>query len=206
MHCWRLPRPSGPASGKAGSSNFYLSSASARSAFVYTHMTQLPVFSSSYACPYFYEYKSISNSVSVSRGTFQSHRGRDMRAKTSRTAQPELPQAGRSWPMSVSVRDDVPQSLSLSFAAGGAEFPSSPTFQISNRQFLVRLETSVTPRKQRAGVNSNRHFSEGMVRGNCVLPCIGDLLFLAGSHISNRLHLRLENVPNSNKRKALREF
>jgi hypothetical protein len=98
--------------------------------------------------------------------------------------------------------DDVPQT----FVAGGADFPSSPAFQISNSQFLVRLETAVTPRKQRAGVNSNRHFSEGMVRGNCVLPCIGNLLFLGGDQVSNRLHLRLENVPNSNKRKALLEF
>jgi hypothetical protein len=169
--------------------------------FVYTnHPT--PHLSSSYAYPYFYEYKIISNSVSVSRGTFQPRRGRDMRAKSSPTAQPKLPQAGRSRPLSISVRYDVPQT----FAAGGADFPSSPAFQISNRQFLVRLETSVTPRKQRAGVNSNRHFSEGMVRGNCVLPCIGNLLFLGDDQISNRLHLRLENAPNSNKRKALREF
>jgi hypothetical protein len=172
---------------------------------VYSHHPT-PVVSSSYARPYFYEYKCISNSVSVSRGTFQPRRGRDMRAKTSPTAQPQLPQAGRSWPMSIGVRDDVPQNSSLNFAAGGAEFPSSPAFPISNRQFLVRLETSVTPRKQRAGVNSNRHFSEGMVRGNCVLPCIGNLLFLGDDQISNRLHLRLENAPNSNKRKALREF
>ena len=83
-----------------------------------------------------------------------------MRAKTSPTAQPQLPPAGRSWPMPIGVRpiaDDVPQT----FAAARAEFPSSPSFQISNRQWLARLETSVIPRKQTSEANSNRHFWEG---------------------------------------------
>ena len=88
-----------------------------------------------------------------------------MRAKLSRSAQPQLPQAGRSWSMPIRVRhgadDDVPQNFSLSFAAACPEFPSSPNSQISNRQWLARLETSVIPRKQTSEANSNRHFWEG---------------------------------------------
>ena len=88
-----------------------------------------------------------------------------MRAKLSPTAQPQLPPAGRSWPLPIIVRpgadDDVPQNFSLSFAAGCPEFPSSPHFQIPNRQWLARLETSVIPRKQTPEVDSNRHFWEG---------------------------------------------
>jgi hypothetical protein len=88
-----------------------------------------------------------------------------MRAKLSPTAQPQLPPAGRSWPMPIRVRpsadDDVPQNFSLSFAAGCPEFPSSPNFPISNRQWLARLENAATHRKQTSEVDSNRHFWEG---------------------------------------------
>jgi hypothetical protein len=73
-----------------------------------------------------------------------------MRAKLSPTAQPQLPPAGRSWPMPIRVRpsadDDVPQT----FAAGCAEFPSSPTSRISNRQWLARLENVSNSLKRKA--------------------------------------------------------
>jgi hypothetical protein len=129
-----------------------------------------------------------------------------MRAKTSPTAQPKPPQAGRSWPMPIIVRDDVPQS----FAAGGAEFPSSPTFQISNRQFPARLETPVIRRKQTPDADSNRHFWEAWASNHAAFfedAEAGNFLRFASSQISNRQWLaRLENLSNSLKRKAGDDF
>jgi hypothetical protein len=128
-----------------------------------------------------------------------------MQTKTSRTTQPKLPPAGRSWPMRIVVPDDVSQM----FAAGGAEFLSSPAFQISNRHFLVRLETSVIRRKQTPGASSNRHFWEGR---QPIMQCLedaggGNFLCLASSQNSNRRWLaRLENLSNSLKIKAGDDF
>jgi hypothetical protein len=84
------------------------------------------------ACPYFYEYKSFSNSVNVSRGTFQRHRGRAMQTGTRKTA-----------------------THAAGFNPGGTHVTKLPR---SNRQNLARLEIVATLTKQSPNPNSNRQF------------------------------------------------
>ena len=42
---------------------------------------------------------------------------------------------------------------------------------ISNRQFLIRLETPATRRKQSPAIDSNRHFWDPLVR-RCSILCV----------------------------------
>jgi hypothetical protein len=82
--------------------------------------------------PYFYEYESSANSVNVSRGTFQSHRGRAMQTGTRTTA-----------------------THPTGFNPRGTHVSKPPR---SNRQNLARLEIVVTLTKQSPNPKSNRQF------------------------------------------------
>jgi hypothetical protein len=81
---------------------------------------------------YFYEYKSLAKSVSVSRGTFQPRSGRDMSIGTQTT----------------SARADTKTT--------NATHVTKPP--ISNRQKLARLEIVATPTEQSPDPKSNRQF------------------------------------------------
>jgi len=85
--------------------------------------------------PYFYEYKIISKSVSVSRGTFQARRGRGMQNETRHTGRHTKRSRATSLPAPVTCL-----------------FSRAPSIQ-TRRAFLItypRLETTPNPNKAKA--------------------------------------------------------